>query len=272
MPRAKGAVVKPFVFLSAADGSDPETQLVIDGNRGIAAAAVVGGPKEQTLEAWSKIESWLKEMGSSLDNIVYIRRNVARKQDWMAIREAEMEFFGKRCSDLYKRPRPGTILKNVGLDYEEAVVAIEVIAVLPGTDFKIFPHYDKYGELMPYAKGVVADGKFAILSGVDGIDPETEVVIDKRRGISAGMVVGNPKEQMALAWSKIESWLKEMGTSVENIVHECPIVSQFEDWPEVAQSQHAGGRIATAGALQKDVRLDLEEMAILQDYVIAAVP
>ena len=183
-----------------------------------------------------------------------------------------MEFFSKYCPDLTERPRPGTTMKNVGLDYEEALVAVEVIAVLPGTDFKIYPHYDKYGELMPYAKGVVAGGKFAILSGIDGIDPETEVVIDRRRRIAAGMVVGNPKEQMALAWSKIESWLKEMGTSVENIVHECPIVSKFEDWPEVAQAQHAGGRIATAGALQKDVRLDLEEMAVLQDYVIAVVP
>jgi len=51
---------------------------------------------------------------------------------------------------------------------------------------------------------------------------------------------------MEMAWSKVKSWLEEMGTSLENIVHECPFVAKREDWPAVAEAQHAGGRIATA--------------------------
>ena len=273
VPRGKGVAVKPFVILSAADGTEPETQLVLDGDRGITAAVVAGGPAEQTTEAWSKIKSWLEEMGTSLENIVYVRHNIARRQDWVSIREAEIDFFKKHCPDLTQRPRPGTTLKNIGLDLEgEALVAIEAVAVLPGTEFKIYPRYDRYGELMPYAKGVTVAGKFAILSGVDGVDPATEVVIDTRRRIAAGMAAGDPKEQMEMVWSKVKSWLEERGTSLENMVHECPRVANRADWPAVAGVQHVGGRIATAGALLRGVGLDSAEMAVIQDSVIAAIP
>ncbi len=272
MPRAKGVVVKPFVFLSAADGSEPETQLVIDANRGIAAAVTAGDPKEQTLATWSKIKIWLEDAGTSLENIVYIRHHLARRPDWVSIREAEIEFFNKHCPDLIQRPRPGTTLKNIGLDSEEALISIEVIAVLPGSEFKIYPHHDRYGELMPYAKGVVA-GNFAILSQVDGIDPETEVVIDKKRRIAAGVAIGNPREQTELMWTKIKSWLAEMGTSTENIFHDGPRVAKFEDWiTGVAEVTHRDGRIAPAGALIRGIGLDLEEMATIQDFIIAAIP
>ena len=236
LPWGAGNASGPFVFIAGTEGRDSATDVLLDYKRTVFTALVIGGPKEQTSLTWSKIKSRLEDFGTSLDRITWIKHYVPKRADWVAIREAEMEFFRKHCPDLIRRPRPGTIHGNLSLDLRDMAVEIEVWAMRPDTEFQIYTQNDRRGELMPRAKGSIVK-PFIFLSAADGSDSETQLVIDGHRGIAAAAVVGGPREQTIEAWSKIENWLKEMGSSLDNIVYIRRNIARKQDWVAIREAE-----------------------------------
>lgn len=75
-----------------------------------------------------------------------------------------------------------------------------------------FPLY-RGSERLPYAKGVVAEGRFVFLSGVTG----------------EGATMA---EQAVDAWTAIKARLEDLGTSCENIVQRMTFVTDMAEWAQ----------------------------------------
>jgi enamine deaminase RidA (YjgF/YER057c/UK114 family) len=73
------------------------------------------------------------------------------------------------------------------------------------------------GTRMPWAKGAVAKG-FVFLSGTEGRDEETDVILPSMR------------EQAELSLLKIKKRLQEMGTFLENIVRLTIYVTDMDEY------------------------------------------
>lgn len=118
MPWGKGVVANGFVFLSGAEGRDPETDLPHPGIR------------EQTRLALDRIKARLEEAGTSMENIVKATWYVVNRSDKVDFMKARDEWFAEHCPQMV-RHFAGTLLVGVGLDLPEMRVEIDVIAALP---------------------------------------------------------------------------------------------------------------------------------------------
>ena len=74
------------------------------------------------------------------------------------------------------------------------------------------------GQLMGFAKGVVAEGRFAFMSGATG----------------QGATIG---EQAESAWTTIEARVKELGGKLENVVQRMTFVTSIEEWQKEGQAR-----------------------------------
>jgi len=90
---------------------------------------VVGGIKEQTIAAWTRIKEILDEVGAKLEDIVFIRYYLANRDDSWDWWEAQQEFFKEHCPDLAENPRAATLLKDIKLDLPDMLIEVEVVAV-----------------------------------------------------------------------------------------------------------------------------------------------
>lgn len=89
------------------------------------------------------------------------------------------------------------------------------------------------GQLMGYAKGVVAEGRFAFLSGVTG------------RGPTMG-------DQAESCWVTIKERLEALGGRVENIVQRMTFVTSVEEWRAEGQARQRAWLEANCPSLIKD--------------------
>lgn len=123
--------VENMIWLAGATGRDPETDRQPrnweEERRGV--GRVVGGIKEQTTAAWTRIKEILEETGAKLEDIIFTRTYLVNRDDWWDYREAQQKFFQEHCPDLAKNPRPGTLLKGVKLDLPDMLVEIEIVGV-----------------------------------------------------------------------------------------------------------------------------------------------
>ncbi len=129
--RTKGDV--DILFMSGFTGRDPfndapcrtpEEERAGKGN-------VVGGIKEQTRQCLEDIKNGLEIMGASLKNIVMFRYYLRRREDVFDMRDEMYKFFEEHEPDLRAHPRPGTLLRDVGIDLPDMRVEIEAWAVVP---------------------------------------------------------------------------------------------------------------------------------------------
>ena len=134
MPWSKGMAVwgaGGFVFLSGAEGRDPDTDVVPEG---------IGAQTRITMQ---KIKERLEEFGTSLDNIChmwyYIKGpefpyGVEKDPKWLEAIKARDEFWVENgYPDLVstKNPPPGTLLGIPSLALKDMLIEITVIAALP---------------------------------------------------------------------------------------------------------------------------------------------
>jgi len=108
-----------FVFLGDISGREFET--------GKVKAMDV---KVQTETAWTKIKSFLEEVGTSLDNIVRLEILLPKIKDYDTYIKTTHEFWARECPNLLAN-RPVQCLMEANLYLEEMLVAIDVIAVMP---------------------------------------------------------------------------------------------------------------------------------------------
>ena len=136
MPWAAASVIpvdkiEKIIWLSGATGRDPDTDREPmnweEERRGV--GKVVGGIKEQTVAAWTRIKEILDEVGARLEDIVFIRYYLVNREDSWDWWEAQQEFFKKHCPDLAEHPRAGTLLKDIKLDLPDMLIEIEAVAV-----------------------------------------------------------------------------------------------------------------------------------------------
>ncbi len=136
MPWAAAAVIPmdkvgKMIWLSGTTGRDPDTDREPrnweEERRGV--GRVVGGIKEQTKAAWTRIKEILDEVGAKLEDIVFIHYYVVNRDDWWDAKEATREFWKEHCPDLAENPRLGTLLKGVKLDLPDMLIEVEVVAV-----------------------------------------------------------------------------------------------------------------------------------------------
>ena len=134
MPWSKGMAVQEaggFVFLSGAEGRDPNTDAVPEG---------IGAQTRTTME---KIKARLKEFGTSPDNICHVwyyikgpefPNGVQEDPKWLEAVKARDEFWVENgYPDLVamKNPLPGTLLGISSLAKKDMLIEITVIAALP---------------------------------------------------------------------------------------------------------------------------------------------
>ncbi len=114
----KAVIAGDFVFLSGVSGREFSTGLV----KGL-------DVKLQTRTTWEKIETILKEVGSSLNEIVKMVIYLRRAEDYDAYFEETCQFLNTRCPGLLDRP-PAMTLVEAGLYQKEMLVEIDVTAIL----------------------------------------------------------------------------------------------------------------------------------------------
>jgi len=116
------------------------------------------------------------------------------------------------------------------------------------------------GQLMGFAKGVVAEGRFAFLSGVTG------------RGATMG-------DQAESCWATIKERLESLGGRLENIVQRMTFVTSMEEWraegqarqrawfeancPDLIKSPPAGTLIGCAALAQPEFKVEIQVIVAL---------
>ena len=116
------------------------------------------------------------------------------------------------------------------------------------------------GQTMGFAKGVVAEGRFAFLSGVTG------------RGATMG-------DQAESCWVTIKERLEALGGRVENIVQRMTFVTSVEEWraegqarqrawleancPSLIQDPPAGTLIGCVALAQPDLKVEIQVVVAL---------
>lgn len=137
MPWAAASVidmskVEKMVWLSGATGRDPDTDREPinweEERKGI--GKVVGGVREQTIAAWTRIKEILDEVEARLEDIVFVHYYLVDRDDWWDMWQAQDEFFRKHCPDLAENPRAATLLKGIKLDLPDMRIEIEAVAVV----------------------------------------------------------------------------------------------------------------------------------------------
>jgi enamine deaminase RidA (YjgF/YER057c/UK114 family) len=116
------------------------------------------------------------------------------------------------------------------------------------------------GQLMPFAKGVVAEGRFAFLSGVTG----------------EGATIGDQAED---CWNTIKERLEALGGRMENIVQRMTFVTSVDDWqrdgthrqrawlekncPSLLQNPPAGTLIGCVALAQPAYKIEIQVVVAL---------
>jgi enamine deaminase RidA (YjgF/YER057c/UK114 family) len=116
------------------------------------------------------------------------------------------------------------------------------------------------GQLQGFAKGVIAEGRFAFVSGVTG------------RGPTMG-------EQAESVWATIKQRVEELGGRVENIVQRMTFVTSVEEWraegqprqrawmekncPSLIQNPPAGTLIGCVALAQPEFKVEIQVVVAL---------
>lgn len=116
------------------------------------------------------------------------------------------------------------------------------------------------GQIMGFARGVVAEGRFAFLSGVAG------------RGSTMG-------EQAESCWTTIKERAEALGGHLENIVQRMTFVTSIEEWraegqahqrawleancPALLASPPAGTLIGCSALAQPEFRVEIQVVVAL---------
>ena len=117
------------------------------------------------------------------------------------------------------------------------------------------------GQLMGFAKGVVAEGRFAFLSGVTG------------RGSTMG-------DQAESVWATIKERLESLGGRMENIVQRMTFVTSVEEWqaegaarqrawmeancPSLIQSPPASTLIGCVALARPELKVEIQVVVALE--------
>jgi enamine deaminase RidA (YjgF/YER057c/UK114 family) len=118
MPFGKGAVAGGFVFLSGAEGRDPETGVPPKGIR------------EQTEIAFEKIRGRLAEAGGTLDDVVKFNWFLADrsiKDEFQSVRD---EWLARNSNLVAEHSYGSTMLFVEGMSHEDMLVEIDCIAYI----------------------------------------------------------------------------------------------------------------------------------------------
>ncbi|MBI2854550.1 MAG: RidA family protein [Chloroflexi bacterium] len=125
--------VERLIWCGGHTGRDPKTDRQPrnweEERRGV--GKVVGGVKEQTTAAWTRIKEILESMGASLEDIFHVDIFLVNREDWWDMWQAYHDFYVKNCPGLAEHPRAGVLLKYAKLDLPDMLVEIEVIAAVP---------------------------------------------------------------------------------------------------------------------------------------------
>jgi enamine deaminase RidA (YjgF/YER057c/UK114 family) len=116
------------------------------------------------------------------------------------------------------------------------------------------------GQIMGFAKGVVAEGRFAFLSGVTG------------RGPTMG-------DQAESCWNTIKERLESVGGRLENIVQRMTFVTSIQEWqaegqarqrawlqancPALIESPPAGTLIGCSALAQPEFKVEIQVVVAL---------
>jgi len=116
------------------------------------------------------------------------------------------------------------------------------------------------GQIMGFAKGVVAEGRFVFLSGVTGNGP----------------TMGDQAES---CWNTIKERVEALGGRLENIVQRMTFVTSIDEWraqgqarqrawlekncPSIIESPPAGTLIGCVGLAQPEFKLEIQVVVAL---------
>ena len=116
---AAGSSVGNLLFLSACDGSNPQTGRV-----------ETDAVEEQVHLALDKVKAGLERSGSRLERMVKTFMLLKRLEDYPAMRKAEVEYYEKQAPYLVENPPVSTFMQLSDLTRPGALFEIDVTALL----------------------------------------------------------------------------------------------------------------------------------------------
>lgn len=138
MPWAAASVldldkIDKLIYLSGQTGRDPETDRAPRNwqEQRAGVGRCVGGIKEQTIAAWTRIKETLDGLGADLADIVVVNYFLVNRDDSWDMLETTYAFFKGHAPDLYENMRAGVLLKGIELALPDMLIEIQCIAVIP---------------------------------------------------------------------------------------------------------------------------------------------
>ena len=116
---ASAVVVDNLVFLSGMTAQDTKT-----------GACLTDTIADQMIVCLDKVKAALKEVGSSMENIVKTLILLKDVKDYQIMRKTELEYYQKHAPRLVDEPPASTFMQPAALARPEFLVELDVIAVV----------------------------------------------------------------------------------------------------------------------------------------------
>ncbi len=138
MPWAAASVldlanIDKLIYLSGQTGRDPETdrEPMNWAEERARVGHCVGGIREQTAAAWTRIKETLDGLGADLADIVFINYYLVNRDDSWDMLDESYEYFKRHAPDLNENMRAAVLLKGIELDLPDMLIEIQCTAVIP---------------------------------------------------------------------------------------------------------------------------------------------
>jgi enamine deaminase RidA (YjgF/YER057c/UK114 family) len=118
-PYANCVVFGKMIYISGMNGRSSETGNVV--------SDTIEG---QTWRALEQIDLAMKQVGSSLKNLLKMTTFLKDMKDYQGYRETERRYFLEYAPELVKEPVASTVVQVASLPQEEFLIEIEAIGVL----------------------------------------------------------------------------------------------------------------------------------------------
>jgi 2-iminobutanoate/2-iminopropanoate deaminase len=218
---ARSIVVGNLIFVSGCTGQD----------------TITGKPTAETFEgqmitALDKVAMAMKEVGSSMENVVKTVMLIKRQSDYAKMRTTEVDYYLNHAPYLAENPPASTFIAPASLAKPEFLVEIDVIGVVdrnaPGWKTTYYPEYWG-GKRLAYPHVPKEHPKFArtevvgnlvIVSGCESLNHDTVKV-----------ETSDFKEQARICLEKIRNGMAETGGTVENLVKTYVLLKDMKDYP-----------------------------------------
>ncbi|MFC1995703.1 hypothetical protein ACFLVM_02370 [Chloroflexota bacterium] len=208
--------------------------------------------EDQVVLILEKYKKLFNEVGTSFDNVFYCDYYTIQRSDFPTAWRAFKKWMDKECPDWFKRPRPGVLTVQHGLDHPDMLIEIKMWATIPESAgdaskkingsriAKWLPGPTLGGDVMPWGHVIIEGNKFFIPAGLTGRSfgkkQEYPELIERENFETVNQVAlttcpHNIEDQVIIIMEKIKAALHQAGTSFENVFYIDYYLTHRHNWP-----------------------------------------